>query len=178
MQLIHLKFIPDKNLAFINLNKNADAEFIFGSILTIGKKELEKFPPNHFDYIIVDEFHHAGAKSYNLLLEYFKPKFLVGLTATPNRTDNADILKYLGREIIYEKNLLDGINLGILSHFDYHGINDKYVDYSRITFQRGKFNEIELDENLNKFERAKYIYDNWINLKQTRTLAFCTSKTL
>lgn len=170
-------FIPDKKFGiYKSQTKNADAEFIFGSILTIGKKkELEKFPPSHFDYIIVDEFHHAGAKSYNLLLEYFKPKFLVGLTATPNRTDNADILKYLGREIIYEKNLLDGINLGILSHFDYHGINDKYVDYSRITFQRGKFNEIELDENLNKFERAEYIYDNWIKLKQTRTLAFCTS---
>ena len=171
------KFIPEKKFGiYKSQTKNADADFIFGSILTIGKKkELEKFSPNHFDYIIVDEFHHAGAKSYNLLLEYFKPKFLVGLTATPNRTDNADILKYLGREIIYEKNLLDGINLGILSHFDYHGINDKYVDYSRITFQRGKFNELELDENLNKFERAEYIYDNWIKLKQTRTLAFCTS---
>ena len=133
------KFIPDRTYGFYQSSiKDIKADYLFASIMTIGKKsELEKFDKKQFDYIVVDEFHHAGAKSYRNLLEYFDPKFFLGLTATPNRSDNVDILQFLNNNLIYRKDLIDGVNLEILSKFDYHGINDKYVDYTKITW-RGK----------------------------------------
>ena len=171
------KLIPNKKYGiYKGGKKNADDEYIFASIQTIGKSsELEKFRKDNFDYIIIDEFHHVGAKSYKRLVEYFKPKFFLGLTATPNRTDNIDIMQFCGDNLIYKKDLIDGINLKILSNFDYKGIADKYVDYTKITWRGKKFDENELDKNLNKSNRAEYIYQNWLKHKQTRTLAFCAS---
>ena len=134
-----------------------------------------KFDKNHFDYIVVDEFHHVGAKSYKKLVEYFDPKFFLGLTATPNRTDNIDILQFCGNNLLYKKDLIDGVKLNLLSIFDYRGISDKYVDYTKITWRGKKFDAEDLTNNLNSQKRAKYIYDNWTKLKQTRTLSFCAS---
>ena len=171
------QLIPDKTYGLYKANKkNLDNEYIFASIQTLGKKsELEKFKKNNFDYIIIDEFHHVGAKSYKNLVEYFKPKFFLGLTATPNRTDNIDILQFCGNNLIYEKDLIDGINLKLLSNFRYEGIIDKYVDYTKITWRGKKFDEAELEKSLNKSKRAQYVYDNWIKHKQLRTLGFCAS---
>jgi superfamily II DNA or RNA helicase len=171
------KFIPNKKYGIYKAGKkNINDDYIFASIQTIGKSsELEKFKKNNFDYIIIDEFHHVGARSYKRLVEYFEPKFFLGLTATPNRTDNIDIMQFCGDNLIYKKDLIDGINLKILCNFDYKGIADKYVDYTKITWRGKKFDEAELDKNLNKSNRAEYIYQNWVKHKQTRTLAFCAS---
>ena len=171
------QLIPDKTYGLYKGNKkNLDNEYIFASIQTLGKKsELEKFKKDNFDYIIIDEFHHVGAKSYKNLVEYFNPKFFLGLTATPNRTDNIDILQFCGNNLIYEKDLIDGINLKLLSNFRYEGIIDKYVDYTKITWRGKKFDEAELEKSLNKSKRAQYVYDNWIKHKQLRTLGFCAS---
>ena len=171
------QFIPNKKYGiYKGSKKNMDNEYIFASIQTIGKKsELEKFKKENFDYIIVDEFHHVGARSYKNLVAYFKPKFFLGLTATPNRTDNIDILQFCGNNLIYKKGLIDGINLNLLSNFDYKGIIDKHVDYTKITWKGKKFDQEELDRNLNRTKRAKYIFDNWVKHKQTRTLGFCAS---
>ena len=171
------QFLPDKKYGFYNSkNKNIHNDFIFASIQTIGKNsELTKFNRDNFDYIVIDEFHHVGAKSYKKLVEYFKPKFFLGLTATPNRTDNVDILQFCGNNQIYKKDLIDGVNLKLLSNFDYRGIIDKYVDYTRITWKGKKFDEADLDRNLNTSKRANYIFENWSQLKLTRTLGFCAS---
>jgi|TARA_B100001093_G_scaffold301929_1_gene287992 superfamily II DNA or RNA helicase len=170
-------FMPNKKYGFyMGKDKNEKKDFIFASIQTLGKKnQLERFKKDNFDYIIVDEFHHVGAKSYKALVNYFKPKFFLGLTATPNRTDNIDIMKFCGENLIYEKGLIDGVNLKILCNFDYKGINDKYVDYTKITWKGKKFDEIELEKQLNKPKRATYVYENWLEHKQARTLAFCAS---
>ena len=161
---------------YMGKNKDEEKDYIFASIQTLGKKnQLERFKKDNFDYIIVDEFHHVGAKSYRALVEYFKPKFFLGLTATPNRTDNIDIMKFCGDNLIYEKGLIDGVNLKILCNFDYKGINDKYVDYTKITWKGKKFDEIQLEKQLNKPKRATYVYENWLEHKQFRTLAFCAS---
>ena len=170
-------FMPSKKYGFyMGEDKDAKKDYIFASIQTLGKKNhLEKFKKDNFDYIIVDEFHHVGAKSYKALVEYFKPKFFLGLTATPNRTDNIDIMKFCGDNLIYEKGLIDGVNLKILCNFDYKGINDKYIDYTKITWKGKKFDEIQLEKQLNKPKRATYVYENWLEHKQSRTLAFCAS---
>ncbi len=171
------QFIPEKKYGFYqSKNKDFNADYLFASIMTIGKKsELEKFNRDEFDYIVVDEFHHAGAKSYRNLLDYFQPKFFLGLTATPNRSDNIDVLQFLNNNLLYRKDLIDGINLGILSNFEYFGINDKYVDYTKITWKGKKFDELEIETNLSTSERAEYVYENWKSRRQTRTLAFCSS---
>ena len=170
-------FIPNKKYGFYKgKNKDTKNEYIFASIQTIGKKsQLEKFRKDEFDYIIVDEFHHVGAKSYKNLVEYFNPKFFLGLTATPNRTDNIDILQFCGGNLLYRKDLIDGVNLKLLSNFDYQGIIDKYVDYTKITWRGKKFDEADLDKNLNTSKRANYIFENWSKHKLTRTLGFCAS---
>tara|TARA_B100001057_G_scaffold496466_1_gene598017 strand:- start:374 stop:3220 length:2847 start_codon:yes stop_codon:yes gene_type:complete len=171
------QFIPNKSYGFYQSSKkDFNSDYLFASIMTIGKKsELKKFKKDEFDYIVVDEFHHAGAKSYRNLLEYFSPRFFLGLTATPNRSDNIDVLQFLDNNLIYRKDLIDGINLGILSMFDYFGINDKHVDYTKITWKGNKFDDLEIEENLITLKRAEYIFENWKSLKQTRTLAFCSS---
>ena len=170
-------FIPNKKYGFYKgKNKEKDNDYIFASIQTLGKKsELQKFNKNEFEYIIIDEFHHVGAKSYKNLVEYFKPKFFLGLTATPNRTDNIDILQYCDGNLLYRKDLIDGVNLDLLSKFNYQGIVDKYVDYTKITWRGKKFDEADLDKNLNTAKRANYIFTNWKKHKLSRTLGFCAS---
>ena len=169
--------MPNKSCGiYQGSNKDTQSDFIFASIQTLGRAEnLQRFDPEHFDYIVVDEFHHVGAKSYKNLVSYFKPKFFLGLTATPNRSDNVDILQYCGNNEIYRKDLIDGIDLDLLCNFEYYGIHDKYVDYTRITWRNKKFDIEELDKEFNSDNRTSYIYEKWINLRQSRTLAFCSS---
>ena len=170
-------FFPEKTYGYYGSGeKQANGEFLFAMIQTLGKeKELEKFNKDHFDYIVIDEFHHVGAPSYRRLVEYFDPNFFLGLTATPNRTDNIDVLSFCGNNLIYKKDLIDGINLELLCNFEYQGIHDKHVDYTKITWSGNKFNEQELTESLSTHKRASYVYENWNTHRQTRTLAFCSS---
>ena len=170
-------FFSEKTFGYYGSGeKQITSEFLFAMIQTIGKeKELLKFSPDHFDYIVIDEFHHVGAPSYRRLVEYFNPDFFLGLTATPNRSDNIDILSFCGNNLIYKKDLIDGINLDLLCNFEYQGINDKYVDYTKISWRGNKFDEQELSESLSTNKRASYVFDNWNLHKQTRTLAFCSS---
>ena len=171
------RVMPNKTTGLYQAgNKDTTSDFIFASIQTLGKVEnLSQFDPMHFDYIVVDEFHHVGAKSYKNLVDYFKPKFFLGLTATPNRSDNVDIFQYCGNNEIYRKDLIDGIDLDLLCNFEYHGINDKYVDYTKITWRNKKFDLNELDKSLTSDSRTAYVFEKWKSLKQTRTLGFCSS---
>lgn len=174
---------------FIQLLSNADtglyngfirqlkADYLFASIQTIGREEhLKKFSPEHFDYIVVDEFHHASAPTYKNLLAYFQPKFLLGLTATPERSDQADILSLCDNNLVFECNLVNGIDEKILVPFDYYGIYDRYVDYDEIPWRNGRFDPTLLDNAFATQKRANHIFENWQAKKQSRTLAFCVSK--
>ena len=171
------KIMPNKSYGFYQASeKDYQSDFIFASIQTIGRQDnLTNFDPKHFDYIVIDEFHHVGAKSYKNLVDYFKPKFFLGLTATPNRSDNVDILQYCGNNEIYRKDLIDGINLDLLCNFEYYGINDKFVDYSRVSWKANKFDTDELERELIQKKRMEYVFENWLKHKQRRTLGFCTS---
>ena len=137
---------------------------------------LTKFPADHFDYIVVDEFHHASAPIYRQLLRHFHPRFLLGLTATPERTDQADILALCDDNLVYRCDMLDGINSGLLSPFYYYGIADQTVDYQSIPWRNGKFDPAQLENKLATTARAKHALKRWQALKQSRTLAFCISR--
>lgn len=167
----------DKVARYSGLEHQLDADMLFASIQTLGKTQhLHKFAADHFDYIVVDEFHHASAPTYRQLLKHFRPRFLLGLTATPDRTDQADILALCDDNLVYRRDMFDGIDSGLLCAFNYYGIADQEVDYQSIPWRNGKFDPEQLQNKLATKARAKHALKRWEEVKQVRTLAFCISK--
>ncbi|MBW0280658.1 DEAD/DEAH box helicase family protein [Shewanella xiamenensis] len=172
------QLVPEaKTGSYNGLNQDEKADYLFASVATLGKQQhLQRFAADHFDYIVVDEFHHAAAKSYRQLLAYFRPQFLLGLTATPERSDQADILSLCDNNLVFERNLVHGIDGKLLVPFDYHGIYDQAVNYQDIPWRNGKFDPDALDNALATQRRAAHVLHHWQHSKQSRTLAFCVSK--
>ncbi len=161
---------------YTGTSKDTDADLLFASIQTIGKLgHLRKFPSDYFDYIVVDEFHHAAAVTYQKLLAHFNPKFLLGLTATPDRTDQADILSLCDDNLVIQRDLFDSIRRRLLCPFRYFGIADSTVDYQEIPWRNGKFDPDRLENKLATTARANHVLREWREKGQKRTLAFCAS---
>ena len=163
-------------------NRPTEWKQVFGSVQSLSKTNLEEIDPRAFDLIIVDEFHHAGASTYEKLLDHFKPKYLLGLTATPERADGKDILHWFDDGISAELRLWEAIDRQILSPFQYFGINDNTdLDGSHITFSRGlEYNTTELSNfytgndarvALILEQMNKYVSD----LDEMKALGFCAS---
>lgn len=156
--------------------KTKDAEILFASVQTLGqRRHLESFAPQAFDYIIIDEFHHAAASTYRRLIDYFQPKFLLGLTATPERTDGGDLLALCQENLVYRCDLIDGIRRGLLSPFHYYGVPDE-VDYRNIPWRSTRFDEEALTQAVATRSRAQNALDQYQQRSATRTLAFCCSQ--
>lgn len=157
--------------------KNLDADVIFASVQTLSRQEhLSRFAPDDFDYIIIDEFHHACASTYRKILAYFQPKFLLGLTATPERRDQGDLLSLCQGNLVYERGFVAGITRGLLIPFHYFGIRDP-VDYQTIPWRSGKFDPAELEKAVDTQKRSERILEEWKRHGGKRTLAFCCSTT-
>ncbi len=155
--------------------KELEADFLFSTIQTISKSEhLKSFSEKHFDYIIIDESHRSGAVSYLRLIEYFRPKFLLGMTATPERTDGNDIFKLFDHNIGYEIRLNRAMEEEMLSSFHYYGVSDLFIENKKID-DKTEFNALISNERVERItEKAKfYGSDNGI----TRGLVFCSRKT-
>lgn len=101
-----------------------------------------------FDYVVVDEFHHAAAPSYSALLDRLDHGFLLGLTATPERQDGRDVLALCDYNVAYEVRLVEAINRGWLTPFHYFGISDDSVDYGDIPWRSGRFDPTTLENAL------------------------------
>lgn len=162
---------------YLGGRKDADVDLLFASVQTLGQaRHLERFDPGHFDYVVVDEFHHAAAPTYRRLLSHFRPRFLLGLTATPERTDQSDILSLCDDNLVYSQHLFDGVELGLLSPFHYYGIYDETVDYREIPWRNGRFDPEALSSKLATRARFRHALRHWRDKGQTRTLAFCVSR--
>lgn len=109
-------------------SKESDADFVFATNITMCKT-LELFAKDEFDYIIIDECHHATADTYKKIISYFEPEFLLGLTATPERMDNQDVFDLFDQNVPYELRLRDAIVNDLVVPFKYYGIRDQLVDY-------------------------------------------------
>ena len=109
-------------------SKCLDADFIFATNITMCNT-LPMFSKDEFDYIVIDECHHATAQTYRKIIEYFEPEFLLGLTATPERLDNQDVFELFDHNVPYELRLRDAIANDLVVPFKYYGIRDKLVDY-------------------------------------------------
>ena len=168
---------PEASLGFYTgQDKAPDAEVIFASIQTLSRvNHLRRFDPLDFDYIVVDEFHHAAARSYRKLIDYFEPKFLLGLTATPERTDGGNLLTLCGENLVYRCDLVEGIRDGLLCPFHYFGVPDD-VDYSNIPWRSGRFDETALTEAVATQRRAQNALEQYHKRAGKQTLAFCCSQ--
>lgn len=129
--------IKDRSMGlFSGSDKELDKDYLFSTIQTIYKKEnRELFSKEYFDYIIIDEVHRAGAKSYQELFQYFCPQFWLGMSATPERTDDFDIYKMFNYNIAYEIRLQQAMEYDLLCPFHYYGITDLSIDGTTINDQ-------------------------------------------
>ena len=126
---------PDADLGlYYGGEKQPDARAVFASVQTLAGN-LDRFAPDLFDYVVIDEFHHAAARSYRRVIDHFQPAFLLGLTATPDRMDGADLLALCSDNLVHESPLAEGIERGDLSPFRYFGIADD-IDYTPIPLAR------------------------------------------
>jgi len=154
-------------------------ENVFASIQSITANNIRSLEPNHFNVVIVDEFHHSAAASYTALLNYLHPKHLLGLTATPERSDNLDVYRWFGGRIAIELRLWDALEQGLLSPFHYFGIYDT-TDLSGVTLQKGKYNIAELTNiyTANNFwasEVISAVCEKIGDPNSMRALGFCLS---
>ena len=178
-------------MSFKNVRKSEDYGFfygkckdtgksvIFASPATLGKEEdltEAYFAKDYFDYIVIDEFHHAVNASYRKIVDYFSPQFLLGLTATPERMDGKNIYEICDYNVPYEISLKEAINKGLLVPFHYYGVYDE-TDYSDLRLVRGHYDETELTcIYKNNKKRYDLIYKYYKKYPSTRALGFCCSR--
>ena len=165
---------PDGRFGFfLGTDKDSEADVVFASIQTL-HRNLNRFESDRFDYVVVDEFHHAAAPTYRRAIERFHPKFLLGLTATPDRLDGADLLALCGNNLVFECDLVEGIRQERLSPFHYWGIKD-VADYAPIPWRNGRFDPDKLAEAIETTQRAEQALEEWQERTAGPTLAFCTT---
>lgn len=139
-----------------------DAKYLFSTVQTMSKEEVyTQFKNDEFDYIIIDEVHRAGAPSYQKIMEYFTPKFYLGMSASPDRTDDFDIYKLFNHNIIYEIRLKKALEEDMLCDFHYFGINDP-VDANDVSDEH-------VDRIIENLEYYKYCGD------RVKGLIFCNT---
>ena len=170
---------------FVGNDRPASLNNLFVSIQTLNSRDLtHATKPDFYDYIIVDEFHHAAAESYQKLLTYYKPKVLLGLTATPERMDGKSILEYFNNRITAEIRLPEAIDRKLLCPFQYFGVSDE-VDLSDLKWERGGYNRRELSNvyTMNEVvarKRANLIIQSVVkyvtDINEVKGLGFCVSK--
>jgi superfamily II DNA or RNA helicase len=156
--------------------KSETINIIFSTIQTLTKeKNLIKFEKKKFDYIVMDESHHTAAPSYVKVMNYFEPKFFLGLTATPDRMDKKNILQYYENNMVFQMDQEEAIKQGYLSNLVYKGMIDN-IDYSNISYNGFKYDVNDLNKNLIIDKRDKAIIKKFKELGgKKRTIAFCAS---
>lgn len=164
---------------FNGKQKDTDKAVIFASVATLGRNEYlteDFFAQDYFDYLVIDEFHHAVNEQYQRIVNYFKPQFLLGLTATPERMDGKNIYEICDYNVPYEISLKEAINKGVLVPFHYYGIYDE-TDYSSLHLVKGRYDEKELNETyIGNVKRYDLIYKYYMKYRSKRALGFCCSR--
>ncbi|MBU9714119.1 DEAD/DEAH box helicase family protein [Evansella tamaricis] len=168
--------MPNRSFGIYNgIFKEYTSDCVFASIFTLAnERHLKQFSRDSFDLIVMDELHHAAAKSYQKVLDYFQPAFFLGITATPDRMDGKDVYGICDGNVAYQLHFIEAIQRNWLSPFHYIGVYDE-TDYSQITWLGTRYDEEELLAVQLRDEMADKVFESWMNYKQTRTLGFCSS---
>lgn len=175
--------LRDQNFGelWVGSHKPSHREHLFVSIQTLQSQQLwQTVDTDFYDYIVIDEFHHAAAPSYQKLLCHFQPNVLLGLTATPERMDGQDVTQYFDHRICAEIRLPDAINRKLLSPFQYFCITDT-VNYSKLKWSRGGYDIAQLDNLITGNDmRAQLVISKMqhiiLDVKEARGLCFCVSQ--
>lgn len=180
MELVNQAYNTFKNLwetvsvgKFADSVKDTDSHVICGSIQSVALN-LELFRDDAFDYIIIDEGHHASADTYQKVLAYFKPKFTLGLTATPERADDTNILEIF-KNTAHKLDIQTAVEIGALVPVRCIRIHTN-IDMTKVRFNSVQYNIRDLDDKIFVPERNKLIVDTWLSyVKNKRTVIFCAS---
>ena len=167
------QIMPDIQYGILSANhKDFYKPYLFSTINMLSKEEnLTQFAPTHFDYIIIDETHRTGASSYLKILNYFQPQFLLGMTATPERTDGFDIYQLFDHNIAYEIRLNQAMQENLLCPFHYFGITDITVDDQEIN-DNSTFNDLTTDARVTHIINQSQYYG--FSGERLRGLIFCS----
>ncbi|TWT27252.1 DUF3427 domain-containing protein [Planomicrobium sp. CPCC 101110] len=155
-------------------SRQTHARYLFATIQTISKEDtLRQLDPQAFDYILIDEVHKAGAKSYQKVIDHFRPKFLMGMTATPERTDDFNIYELFDYNVAYEIRLQEALEEDMLCPFHYFGVTD--IDLGdEITDKTKSFSKLVTEERVNHILQKINYYG--FSGEKVRGLMFCSRK--
>lgn len=158
----------------------ADGQHVFAMIQSLSDDRVKQIAPDGFDVVVVDEFHHAAAATYDRLLRRLQPRELLGLTATPERLDGRDVTEWFDQRIAVELRLWEAIDLGFLVPFQYFGVADG-TDLSQVTWRRGGYATEELsnvlsNDDLRVGKLIEAIQRIVLDPGRMRALGFCVSK--
>ncbi len=154
-------------------SKDINVDYLFATMQTMSKKEVySSFDPNTFDTIIIDEAHRIGAKSYQEIMEYFKPKFWLGMSASPERTDDFDVYAAFDHNIAYEIRLQQALEENLLCPFHYFGITDFLTDGNETDFT--DFNYLTSNQRVDYIIKQTNYYG--YSGERVKGLMFCSSK--
>lgn len=155
-------------------NKEYDADYLFSTVQMMSKQEtMERYLPEHFDYICIDETHRSGSETYQKIIQYFKPKFLLGMTASPERTDGFDIYGLFDHNIAYEIRLQKALEENMLCPFHYFGVTELMIDGKEIG-DLSEFRYLISNERVNNIISKIEYYGYSGN--RVKGLIFCSKK--
>lgn len=174
------KIYPNEKIGLLTgeeKDSEHSARIVFASKDSLCNPEtLRTYINDEFDYIIVDEVHHGQAVTYKRVLQYFNPKFfMLGLTATPDRTDRKDILELFDYQKAFEYTLTEAIDDGFLVPYSYYGLTDN-IDYNNIHYNGSKYRVEDLDRTLIIPDRNQKILEEYMRLGDgNKAIGFCCS---
>ena len=158
---------------FSGSRADLEGDVVFASVQKLSRPEhLARLSRDRFDYVVVDEVHHGTALSYRSILDRIDPGFLLGLTATPERADGADVLGLFDDHVAYRADLGTGIQRKLLVPFSYHGLRDD-TDFQKVPFRNRRFDPAELGRAVDNEPRFLKMLAAWQEHPGSRTLVFC-----
>lgn len=163
----------------VGAERPSEGRHVFATVQSLNNVDLEDLRPDQFEVVIVDEFHHAAAATYDRLLAHLRPAELLGLTATPERADGKSVLHHFGGRMAHEIRLWDAINRGLLCPFHYFGVRDR-VDLDHLAATKGRYRVRDLDNVYTGDDlRVKLILhaleERLADPRRIRALGFCVS---
>lgn len=159
---------------YVDKDKQSDAYVICGSIQSVSLN-LDKFGETDFDYLIIDEAHHASADTYQKVLSYFRPQFTLGLTATPERMDDNTVILDIFKNTAHKLDIQTAVEIGELVPVRCIRIHTN-IDLTKVRFNSVQYNVRELESKIYVPERNQLIVDTWLDyVKNKQTVVFCAS---
>jgi superfamily II DNA or RNA helicase/diadenosine tetraphosphate (Ap4A) HIT family hydrolase len=160
---------------FVGEHGDLSADLVFASVAKLARREnVARLARERFDYVVIDEVHHAAADSYRRILGAVDPRFLLGLTATPDRADEADILGLFDDHVAYRADIPRGVEAGWLVPFHYFGVKDD-IDYKTIPWRNRRFDPEVLAGAVQTEARMESLWRAWQEHPGQRSLVFCCS---